>query len=248
MGASLNYLNAKSSAHTGPGTPPLWMSVIGWTIIFLFYLPACLALMHSVRRWGWTLDEWGFRLRGRSWVAIIPSLLILFLLLGRMWSVIPEIAVGSLTIGEGEFSSPFLGPDFPRLVFEGYARTAEELLYRGFALILFKRLFPRSSSRSSLWAVGLSSLLFALVHTHRPQDMPWIFISAVLLAAFTLWTHSISWAVFYHSLLGGFHIGAIYALSFFFAIAIYNEWQKGKAAVRAQQARIEGTTAGGGPK
>ena len=53
-------------------------------------------------------------------------------------------------------------------VFEAYARTGEEVFFRGFLIFLFIRLFA-TQRRPWLWAAVLSSVLFTLVHTQTFQ-------------------------------------------------------------------------------
>jgi hypothetical protein len=214
IGATLNYLRAKQADL--PETSSFIFLTIGWMVISLFYLFIYLALIYSIRHWDWTLDEWGFNLRGRAWISIGVSMLSL----AFAWSIIspPNLEVNLRDV--------FSQLSTPLLLFQGYARTAEELLYRGFALILFKRIFRRLGY-SSVIAVLLSSLMFSFVHTHRLGDIPQLFIfTSIPLASFTLWTQSISLAVVLHSIAGGGHIGGLFGMLFFFLVAIYNEWQK----------------------
>ena len=218
LAALLNYLNTLQQASTGQEAPQ-WVLAIGWTIIVLFYVPIYWSFIHSVQHWKWSLDEWGFGLKGRTWLAIGLAFFALLL----VWLPLPTIELGSVRIADfGSVRAIFAQASIPMLLFEGYARTAEELLYRGFALVLFRRIFLQSRF-GGLWAVLLSSALFALVHTHKIPQMLQLFLgAAVPLAAFTIWTRSISSALVFHAIAGGGHVGALCAAVFFSGVAVYN--------------------------
>ena len=222
LAAVLNYLSTMRQAATGQ-EPALWEVVTGWAILILFYAPVYWMFFHSVSRWKWSLDEWGFGLKGRPWVAIVVALFALLIL----WLPLPDISMGNMHLGEfGDLRSAFGEAGIPLLMFEGYARVAEELLYRGFALVLLQRVF--SSNRYNwLWAILISSALFAVVHTHRVSQMIQLFLGAAIpLAAFTLWTRSISAAFVLHAAAGGGHIGALFSAVVFTAVAIFNSIRK----------------------
>lgn len=227
LSAILNYLNSIAQSNTVPGKPPLWIAIIGWTFIVLFYLPIYAIFLHSVRRWSWSLDEWGFNLHGRAWISnagAILGLVGVWLLLHFEW--------GNLSFFEVDATQPQMGVSL--LLFQGYARVAEELLYRGLALVLFQRLFSNSPCRS-LWAVLLSSACFTLVHTHRPSMLMWLFVSSVLLAAIVLWTRSLALAFAIHSA-AGLHIGMLYAIIVYSGVAFFNERSKHlRESERSQQ-------------
>ena len=222
LAALFNYLSTLQRASTSQEAPQ-WILAIGWAVIILFYVPIYGAFVHSVRHWKWSLDEWGFGLKGRTWLAISLA----FLALLFVWLPLPSIELGSVRIGDfGSIRAIFSQVSVSMLLFEGYARIAEELLYRGFALILFRRIFSQSRF-SGLWAVLLSSALFALVHTHKIPQMLQLFLgAAVPLAAFTIWTRSISSALVFHAIAGGGHVGALCAAVFFSSVAVYNAKRK----------------------
>ena len=111
--------------------------------MILFYVPIYGAFVHSVRNWKWSLDEWGFGLRGRTWLSIGLA----FILLLFVWLPLPLFELGGVRIGDlGSMRANFSQVGIPMLLFGGYARSAEELLYRGFALVLFQRMFSRYRS------------------------------------------------------------------------------------------------------
>ena len=51
-------------------------------------------------------------------------------------------------------------------IFEAYAPTSEELLFRGFVIGELRRLF-KNSRRENIWAAIVSSIIFAAGHTHH---------------------------------------------------------------------------------
>lgn len=215
LAALLNYLTTIQPTSASQETRP-WILGIGWAVIVLFYLPIYGAFIYSNRKWNWSLDEWGFGLKGRNWLAIGTAALALLL----VWLPLPPLRLGQMQIGDlGSLREMSSQVGIPMQLFGGYARVAEELLFRGFALILFRRIFSHSRY-SWLWAVLLSSALFALVHTHRPADMLQLFLgAAVPLAAWTLWTRSISTAFVLHAIAGGGPVGGLVAVFVFGSVA-----------------------------
>ncbi len=200
-------------AGTGGGTvePAPWQLVLFWTLIGMTYLPAYWVLAFSNRKFGWTLREWGFGFSRRSWLVIGFSLVWLIFLWrhgmsGRQYDTNAE--------GSGLVGVPFL-------LFEGYARIAEELIYRGFALVFLCRFLPRSRFRVLL-AVLVSSFLFSCTHT---QYTFWTVLNlflfgAVPLAAITVWGRSLSLALVAHGAAGGGPVGGTVGMVFFLILAL----------------------------
>jgi membrane protease YdiL (CAAX protease family) len=103
-----------------------------------------------------------------------------------------------------------------------FARTGEEIFFRGFLFVLFSEIF-RNKRRPWLWAAIVSSMLFALAHTQTFQpgylaqygspSMPVgyqiferllnVFGLAFTFALIRVWTHSILPGAIAHSLLAG---------------------------------------------
>jgi uncharacterized protein len=95
-------------------------------------------------------------------------------------------------------------------ILEAFARTGEEVFFRGFLISFFIRLFD-NKRRSWLWAAIVSSILFALVHTQTFQQSylatlgsPYtsviftliqrflnLFLIGLVLALLRVWTRSI---------------------------------------------------------
>ena len=59
-------------------------------------------------------------------------------------------------------------------ILEAFARTGEEVFFRGFLLVLFTRLFAQRR-HPRRWAILLSALIFTLMHTQtfRPEFRDW---------------------------------------------------------------------------
>lgn len=220
LGILLAPLGSLVNLEPTPGDagPPSWVMVLGWFMISLVYVPAYWVLGFSTKRFGWSLREWGFGFSFRSWVAIGFSILLTLL----AW--LPA----SLSSRFGGLPTDFVGlrdafneVGVPMLLFLGYARIAEELIYRGFALVFLRRFLPSSRYRTIL-AVLVSSALFCLVHTHKSpgENVSMFFGGAIPLAAFTVWSRSLSFALVVHGAIGGGHVGALLALGLFFILAL----------------------------
>lgn len=76
-------------------------------------------------------------------------------------------------------------------LFEAYARASEEAFFRGFLIGELNRLFARSR-RPSVWAVAISSFLFAVAHTHQPvaEILGRVYTTAILLGLTATWMRS----------------------------------------------------------
>lgn len=116
---------------------------------------------------------------------IVPWQLILWGLLYLPIIVVP-LTTGRKIIDFGFTLSPFLALAFLFItmlcasfamavrvswgsaVIEAFARSGEEVFFRGFLIVLFTRLFDKKH-RSWLWAAIASSILFALAHTQTFQ-------------------------------------------------------------------------------
>lgn len=111
------------------------------------------------------------------------------------------------------------------LFVEVFARTGEEIFFRGFLYTLFLKMF-NSQKRPWIWAVVLSSVLFAMVHTQTllPEynsNMFDIFTIGISLALLRKWTGSILPAMLIHILIKSFNIlGCILGIVFYFIFVL----------------------------
>ncbi|MCP3979764.1 MAG: CPBP family intramembrane metalloprotease [bacterium] len=198
--------------------PALWQLALAWFTICLIYVPAYWVLAFSTKRLGWSLREWGFGFSGRSWLAIGPSILLVVL---AWFPATSAPSTGKISTDIFELREAFSEVGVPMLLFLGYARIAEELIYRGFALVFLRRFLPPARYRAAI-AVVISSALFCLVHAHfSPGAILALFVGgAVPLAVVTVWSRSLSLALVMHGAVGGGPVGALLALLFFFVLAL----------------------------
>lgn len=118
---------------------------------------------------------------------------------------------------------------------ETFARTGEELFFRGFLYTLLLKIF-RSKKKPWLWAVIISSLAFALMHTQTflPEynsSMLDIFILAMIMALLRKWTGSILFAISIHVLLKAGILGVIFGLIGYLLFVLVS-YLKGELAIK----------------
>lgn len=128
----------------------------------LLYLPCFIFIWFSDFSW----KEFGFVLN--KWVAVFIALTIV----GGGWLYLRE----PQTWLQVRWSASF---------FEAFARTGEELFFRGFAYVLILRLF-KGTAKPHIWAIAISSLLFALPHTQifLPEHATGSFFQILLFGSF----------------------------------------------------------------
>ena len=114
-----------------------------WVIIFwgAFYLPIIVLPLVAKKN----VSDFGFTLN--PWIAIG---FIFIVMLCAPYSNVHRSSLGGAGI-------------------EGFARTGEEIFFRGFLFDIFCQLFS-NKRRPWLWAVFASSILFAAVHTQTFQE------------------------------------------------------------------------------
>jgi hypothetical protein len=207
------------------------LEILATALPLLFYVPIYVLFRWSVRRWGWSLDEWSFTLRGRAWSSLAGAVFVL-VAVWRPW----QWRLGNVSFVQ--FGSGSFGVGLGVALFEAYARLAEELAYRALAPLLCLRIFA-GSPRRTLWAVLLPSAAFALVHTHRPDMIFWLFVSSLLLTAFVLWTRSLAAAFAMHAASTGGSLAVVLALVAWLAIALLNERSR---RCRCEVWRLHGTS------
>ena len=101
---------------------------------------------------------------------------------------------------------------------EAFARTGEEVFFRGFLFLLLLKIFSETA-KPGMWAIIISAVIFALVHTQTFQTsfisnygtgpisyrvferLLNVFLSGVLFALVRHWTQSILPGVIAHNLL-----------------------------------------------
>jgi membrane protease YdiL (CAAX protease family) len=170
--------------YTEPYSPGPVTTPILWQLILWvsLYLPVIVLPLAA----HWKVTDFGFSLN--------PNLAIAALLITLLCAVMTNAIAA--TWGSG--------------ILEAFARTGEEVFFRGFLIAFFIRLFD-NKRRSWLWAAIVSSILFALVHTQTFQQSylgtlgsPYtpaiftiiqrllnVFIIGFVLALLRVWTRSI---------------------------------------------------------
>jgi membrane protease YdiL (CAAX protease family) len=134
-------------------------------------------------------------------------------------------------------------------ILEAFARTGEEVFFRGFLLALFVRLFAQRR-HPRLWAALLSALLFALMHTQtfRPEFGDWysspmmpltyriierllnLFLTGLVLALLYIWTRSILPLAIIHSALNSSSLTLPFVLLIYSLITFW-AYQRGEQVV-----------------
>jgi membrane protease YdiL (CAAX protease family) len=106
----------------------------------LLYLPLGIFVLGKK----WEISEFGFYVTRNS---IAASILIILLCSAITWGIqIP----------------------WQNAMFEAFARTGEEIFFRGFLFVLLLKIF-HSKQKPWIWAVVISSAVFAMVHTQTFQ-------------------------------------------------------------------------------
>lgn len=114
-------------------------SIIKWFFVLLFFLPLFLFMDSS----DFTLAELGFKFSWKS--VIITFCIVLTLSIATRFNAVAELTFGSR-------------------IFEGIARTGEELFFRGFLYLIILRIFKDEKHKNAS-AMILSSLIFTIAHT-----------------------------------------------------------------------------------
>ncbi|WP_420641815.1 CPBP family intramembrane glutamic endopeptidase [Candidatus Leptofilum sp.] len=122
---------------------------------------------------------------------------------------------------------------------EAFARTGEELLFRGFVYALILRLF-KEAKKPHLWAIILSSVLFVLPHTQvfLPEHQTPVFqllLLALIFAYFRHKTGSILLSITFHVLIKSDLVGVLFSwgIYLFFLLWSYatNDLTKPRQAI-----------------
>ncbi len=150
----------------------------------IFIIIGFIFLAWSIRYQGWTLEEWGFNFNKKALFSIIPAFFCL--------------VYAIFTLGV-----PQTPKDLLINFMQTFACISEELVFRGYALIIIIRLFEKVPQKK-LYAVLISSVLWALVHTQYQGNFFQLFLGAgIPLATITLLTRSIYFAIVVHLMLYG---------------------------------------------
>lgn len=169
--------------------------LLGWVAL---YVP--LFIFHKYDHW--EIKEFGFIINYKILLFLVVFLIILFSNKG-----IPLIR------------------NWKSVFFETFARTGEELFFRGFLYALFFKIF-NNQNRPWIWAVIFSSSLFTIVHTQTllpdySSNMFDIFMIGFFLALLRKWTESILPCMLIHIFIKSFDVlGCILGIVFYFVFVL----------------------------
>lgn len=178
-----------------------WMPIFLATWLIL-YIP-----LFIFPRWaGWNLSGFGIRLD-----PLVFSLSLIIVVAGLGCSAIQQNT--SIQLG----------------LIEGFARGGEELFFRGFVYQLVLKICG-SKTHPRVWAVLVSSLLFALVHTQtflpdNHTDMFNIFLLGAIFASIRALTGSVLPAMVAHAAFRGGMLGMISAVLIYMLLLAIARWR-----------------------
>lgn len=172
----------------------------------------------------WRVSEFGFVFDKRTGMVAAISLLL------GVWVYAKEPAMW--TFDRGYYS-----------LIEAFARVGEELYFRGFVYLLVLKLF-KAEKKPHLWAIALSSLVFAAMHTQNflPENGTSIFstfLTALFLAYMRHKTDSLLPGITIHCFLKGNLLGILFgwAIYVLFVIWAYAEkYRAGRGKMRVDSA------------
>ena len=186
---------------------------------FLLYVP--LGLFTAIT--DWKIEDFGFSINYRTGFASI-----LVLALCAPITLTSEVPWRSALI-------------------EAFARTGEEVFFRGFLFLLLLKVFSEKA-RPGMWAILISAIVFALVHTQTYQTsftsnygsgpigyriferMLNIFLFGALFALVRHWTQSILPGVITHNLLKAGVVALPFCLTIF-AVLVFWAYRRGEAVL-----------------
>ena len=173
-----------------------WIStLLPYVIWTLLYLP----LVYFVAKGRWNIKDFGFKLNIES--IILSIIIILFFAFFKTETIKNNLY-------------------FTKIISEAFARTGEEVFFRGFVYLLIIKLFS-GKKHISIWAIILSSIIFAVIHTQPGREFAGLslFITVVGLLAIPRWlTNSILPCVVIHLLMNSSLITAVIGIMIFLII------------------------------
>ena len=183
--------------HTWSSEPMKVFNIIDIGFWALLYLPMFIFSRYA----DWEINDFGFDLNYK--VVVITVLLIIVFIINGAY----------ITFNNWKIS-----------LIQMYARTGEELFFRGFIYMLGIKLF-NNKKRPWLWAVMISSLSFAFVHTQTflPEyntNMIDIFLLAVVLSLFRKWTKSILPGIIIHVFLQSNVFGMLSGVAVYYVVSL----------------------------
>jgi membrane protease YdiL (CAAX protease family) len=197
------------------------------------------------------------------WGLLYLPVIILPIVAGRKviefgFTLNPFLALASLLIvAMCAYSFPTDMITWQSALIEAFARTGEEIFFRGFLFVLFTELF-RNKHRPWLWAAIASSILFALAHTQTFQSgflaqygspsLPIafqffqrflnLFGLALVFALIRVWTHSILPGAIAHSLSKASIATLPFVLLIYGIVTLWAHWRAESVILRADGLRL----------
>lgn len=178
IAAIFNYFTWHSKYSSSLGFMIVVLTIMLW---IAFYVP----MYVFIKRDAWSIRDFGFVVNKR--LIIISIILVLFIIIKLKLC----------------FSFAFVG----YILLEAFARVGEEVFYRGFIYTFSLKLF-NGKQNSWIWAIFISSLMFAIIHTHtflpdNQLNILSIFLSALILGLLRFWTDSILPGIIIHCVANG---------------------------------------------
>jgi membrane protease YdiL (CAAX protease family) len=195
--------------------PATYPQAIQFILWALLYVP--IGLMVAIAKWNVT--EFGFHIKP------ILGLVTVFIILWcgtTVWSV------------QIRWQYAF---------FEAFARTGEEIFFRGFLFALLLKIF-KEKPKPWIWAVSVSAILFSLIHTQTFQAsfldsygsgsttykiterLLNVFLLALFLALLRHWTNSILPGAIIHSMIQGGIVALPFCLGIYGIITLWAFFRK----------------------
>jgi membrane protease YdiL (CAAX protease family) len=183
--AIINYFTYATSIRSAA----TGLQFLFWSLL---YLPCFIFVWFS----DFSLKEFGFTLN--KWIIIFVVLAVV----GGGWFYLQNVEI-------------WLTTDWSNSLAEAFARTGEELFFRGFIYALVLRLF-KEAKKPHLWAIILSSVLFVLPHTqvflpeHQTPAFQ-ILLIALIFAYLRYKTGSILPGISFHVLIQSDLVGVLFS-------------------------------------
>ena len=146
------------------------LSKLGWIsnqARYLLWILLYLPLLYFTIGAKWKIKDFGFKLNNRS--IVLSVIIIILYILFQQNDVKSQLS-------------------FMDNLSEAFARTGEEVFFRGFVYLLIIKIFTRDK-HTNLWAIILSSIIFTAVHTQPGREIAGfsLFTTVIVICAIPRW-------------------------------------------------------------